>query len=73
MDFKRMWMNLKEKVEKEGEERDFYFIDFIDTLLSNMEASEQFEVDLLELIDDIEYSQLKMLFDKEDIEQEATE
>ena len=40
MDFKRMWMNLKEKVEKEGEERDFYFIDFIDTLLSNMEASD---------------------------------
>ena len=30
-------------------------------------------VDLLELMDDIEYSQLKMLFDEEDSEQEATE
>ena len=112
MDFKRMWMNLKEEAEKEGEERGFYFID---TLLDNMESSEQFEadgkklpvnklhrdvicnydvawgtlkgrieelqgpgasvdiVDLLELMDDIEYSQLKTLFDEEDSEPEEIE
>lgn len=42
IDYRRMWMNLEEDVEKEGEERDFYFIE---TLLANMESSEQFEAD----------------------------
>lgn len=42
IDYKRMWWNLEEEVEKEAEERYFYFID---TLLANMESSEQFEAD----------------------------
>lgn len=42
MDYKRMWMHLEEEVEEEAKERDFFYLD---TLLANMEAMEQFETD----------------------------